>query len=126
MKLPQLLHLTRSFGQANSAFSWKLLVRERGFLSYRLKLSCDQSEKDAWFAYSPVGALRKSPFILYSRPAEDWLQRSGSSSTISPTTLFFAISARGRRNRSRSSTRRRSREYATTPASIPPPLRHLA
>src|SRR5439155_21257896 len=67
-------------------------------------------EKDAWFEYSPAGALRKLPFILYSRPAEDWLQRSGSSSTISPTTLFFAISARGRHNYSRSSTRRGSRE----------------
>jgi hypothetical protein len=53
---------------------------------------------------------RELPFILYSRPAEDWLQRSGSSSTISPTTLFFAIAARGRRNCSRSSTRRGSRE----------------
>src|ERR1700736_2666234 len=125
MELPQLLHSTRSYGRANSAFSWKLLVLERGFLSYRLKLPCDRSEKDAWFGYSPVGALRKLPFILYSRPAEDWLQRSGSSSTMSPTTLFFAISARGRRNCSRSSTRRGSREYATTPASMPPPLRHL-
>src|SRR5882724_3280098 len=84
MMLPQLLHSTRSYGRANSAFSWKLLVLERGFLSYRLKLPCDRSEKDAWFGYSPVGALRKLPFILYSRPAEDWLQRSGSSSTISP------------------------------------------
>src|ERR1700757_1497031 len=102
MKLPQLLHSTRSYGRANSAFSWKLLVLERGFLSYRLKSPCDRSEKDAWFGYSPVGALKKSPFILYSRPAEDWLQRSGSSSTISPTTSFFAISARGRRNYSRS------------------------
>src|SRR6202162_6433304 len=110
MKLPQLLHSPRSYGRANSAFSWKLLVPERGFLSYRLKLSCDRSAKDAWFGYFPVGALRKLPFILYSRPAEDWLQRSGSSSTISPTTLFFAISARGRRNCSRSSTRRSSRE----------------
>src|SRR5207245_2281287 len=82
----------------NLAFSWKLLVLERGSLSYRLKLPCDRSEKDAWFEYSPAGALRKLPFILYSRPAEDWLQRSGSSSTISPTTLFFAISARGRHN----------------------------
>ena len=117
MKLPQLLHSTRSYGRANSAFSWKLLVLERGFLSYRLKLPRDRSAKDAWFGYSPVGALRKLPFILCSRPAEDWLQRSGSSSTISPTTLFFAISARGRRNCSRSSTRRGSREYATTPAS---------
>jgi hypothetical protein len=117
MKLPQLLHSTRSYGRANSAFSWKLLVLERGFLSYRLKLPCDRSEKDAWFGYSPVGALRKLPFILYSRPAEDWLQRSGSSSTISPTTLFMA--ARGRRGCSRSSTRRGSREYATTPASMP-------
>src|SRR6478672_1245934 len=88
MKLPQLLHSTRSYGRANSAFSWKLLVLERGFLSYRLKLPCDRSEKDAWFGYSPVGALRKLPFILYSRPAEDWLQRSGSSSTISPTLCF--------------------------------------
>src|SRR6266853_159261 len=103
MKLPQLLHSTRSYGQANSAFSWKLLVLERGFLSYRLKLPCDRSEKDAWFGYSPVGALRKLPFILYSRPAEDWLQRSGSSSTISLTTLFFAIVARGRRSCSRNS-----------------------
>src|SRR6266852_9541352 len=102
MKLPQLLHSTRSYGRANSAFSWKLLVLERGFLSYRLKLPCDRLEKDAWFGYSPAGALRKLPFILYSRPAEDWLQRSGSSSTISPTTLFFAISARGRHNYSRS------------------------
>src|SRR5580704_1133564 len=110
MKLPQLLHSTRSYGQVNSAFSWKLLVLERGSLSYRQKLPCDRSEKDAWFGYSPAGALRKSPFILYSRPAEDWLQRSGSSSTISPTILFFAISARGRRNCSRSSTRRGSRE----------------
>src|SRR5580693_8647232 len=117
MKLPQLLHSTRSYGRANSAFSWKLLVLERGFLSYRLKLPCDRSEKDAWFGYSPVGALRKLPFILCSRPAEDWLQRSGSSSTISPTTLFMA--ARGRRGCSRSSTRRGSREYATTPASMP-------
>src|SRR5271167_2180665 len=103
MKLPQLLHSTRSYGRANSAFSWKLLVLERGFLSYRLKLPYDRSEKDAWFGYSPAGALRKLPFILYSRPAEDWLQRSGSSSTISPTTLFLAISARGRRSCSRSS-----------------------
>src|SRR5229473_2621313 len=95
MKLPQLLHSTRSYGRANSAFSWKLLVREREFLSYRRKLPWDRLEKDAWFGYSPVGALRKSPFILYSRPVEDWLQRSGSSSTISPTTLFSAISARG-------------------------------
>src|SRR5881296_3869616 len=110
MKLPQLLHSTRSFGRANSAFSWKLLVLEREFLSYRLKLSCDRSEKDAWFAYSPVGALRKLLFILYSRPAEDWLQRSGSSSTIWPTTLSFAIVARGRRSCSRSSNRRGSRE----------------
>jgi len=77
MKLPQLLHSTRSYGRANSAFSWKLLVLERGFLSYRLKLPCDRLEKDAWFGYSPAGALRKLPFILYSRPAEDWLQRSG-------------------------------------------------
>jgi hypothetical protein len=120
------LHSTRSYGRANSAFSWKLLVLERGFLSYRLKLLYDRSEKDAWFGYSPVGALRKLPFILYSRPAEDWLRRSGSSSTISPTTLFSAITARGRRNCSRSSTRRGSREYATTPASMPPPLRHLS
>src|SRR6266576_2662752 len=124
MKLPQLLHSTRSYGRANSAVSWKLLVLERGFLSYRLKLPRDRSEKDAWFGYSPVGALRKLPFILYSRPAEDWLQRSGSSSTISPTTLLLAIAARGRRNCSRSSTRRGSREYATTAASMPPPLRH--
>src|ERR1700686_3152467 len=101
MELPQLLHSTRSYGRANSAFSWKLLALERGFLSYRLKLPRDRSEKDAWFGYSPVGALRKLPFILYSRPAEDWLQRSGSSSTISPTTLFFAIAARGRRNEAR-------------------------
>src|ERR1700720_3353046 len=105
MKLPQLLHSTRSYGRANSAFSWKLLVLERGFLSYRLKLPLDRSEKAAWFGYSRVGAPRKLPFILYSRPAEDWLQRSGSSSIISPTTLFFAISARGRRKCSRSSTR---------------------
>src|SRR5438067_2581426 len=125
MKLPQLLHSTRSYGPANSAFSWKLRVLERGFLSYRLKLPRDRSEKDAWFGYSPFGALRKLPFILYSRPAEDWLQRSGSSSTISPTTLLLAIAARGRRICSRSSTRRGSREYATTPASMPPPLRHL-
>src|SRR6476646_7934305 len=62
MKLPQLLHSTRSYGRANSAFSWKLLVLERGFLSYRLKLPCDRSKKDAWFGYSPVGALRKLPF----------------------------------------------------------------
>src|ERR1700720_2555232 len=124
MKLPQLLHSTRSYGRANSAFSWKLLVLERGFLSYRLKLPCDRSEKDGWFGYSPVGALRKLPSILCSRPAEDWLQRSGSSSTISPTTLF--MTARGRREFSRSSTRRSSREYATTPASMPPPLRHLS
>ena len=118
MKPPQLLHSTRSYGRANSTFSWKLPVLERGFLSCRQKLSRGRSERDAWFGYSPVGALRKSPFILCSRLAEDWLQRSGSSSTISPTTLFFAISARGRRNRSRSSTRRGFREYATTPASI--------
>src|SRR5260370_5833943 len=117
MKLPQLLHSTRSYGRVNSAFSWKLLVLERGFLSCRLKLPCDRSEKDAWLGYSPAGALRKLPFILYSRPAEDWLQRSGSSSTISPTTLFFAISARGRHNYSRSSTRRGSREYAAWPTS---------
>src|SRR3977135_4627071 len=121
MKLPQLLHSTRACGRANSAFSWKLLVVERGFLSYRLKLPRDRSEKDAWFGYSPVGALRKLPFILYSRPAEDWLQRSGSSSTISPTTLFFAIAARGRRNCSRSSTRRGSPEYATKPGALTPP-----
>src|SRR6202035_762062 len=126
MMLPQLLHSTQFFGRANSAFSWKLPVLERGFLSYRLKLPCDRSEKDAWFAYSPVGALRKLPFILYSRPAEDWLQRSGSSSTISPTTLFFTIAARDRRNCSRSSTRGGSREYATTPTSMPPPLRHVS
>src|SRR3984893_10206661 len=113
MELPQLLHSTRSYGRANSAFSWKLLALERGFLSYRLKLPRDRSEKDAWFGYSPVGALRKLPFILYSRPAEDWLQRSGSSSTISPTTLFFTIAARDRRNCSRSSARRDSREQAT-------------
>ena len=110
MKLPQLLHSTRSYGRANSAFSWKLLVLERGFLSCRLKLSCERSEKDAWFGYFPVGALRKLPFILYSRLAEDWLQRSGSSLTISPTILFFAISARGRPNSSPSSTRRSTRE----------------
>src|SRR5438067_8871740 len=125
MNLPQLLHSTRSYGRANSAFSWKLLVLERGFLSYRLKLPSDRSEKDAWSGYSPAGALRKLPFILYSRPAEDWLQRSGSSSTISPITLLLAIAARGRRICSRSSTRRGSREYATTPASMPLPLRHL-
>jgi hypothetical protein len=124
MKLPPLLHSTRSYGRANLAFSWKLLVLERGFLSYRLKLPCDRSAKDAWFGYSPVGALRKLPFTLCSRPAEDWPQRSGSSSTISPTTLFIA--ARGQRDCSRSSTRRGSREYATTPASMPPPLRHLS
>src|SRR5258707_1155716 len=70
MNLPQLLHSTRSYGRANSAFSWKLLVLERGFLSYRLKLPSDRSEKDAWSGYSPAGALRKLPFILYSRPAE--------------------------------------------------------
>jgi hypothetical protein len=124
MKLPQLLHSTRSYGRANSAFSWRLLVLERGFLSCRLKSSRDRSAKDAWFGHSPVGALRKLPFILYSRPAEDWLQRSGSSSIMSPTTLFMA--ARGRRDCSRSSTRRGSREHATTPASVPPPLRHLS
>ena len=124
MTLPQLLHSTRFYGPANSAFSWTLLVLERGFLSYRLKSSCDRSAKDVWFGYFPVGALRKLPFILYSRPAEDWLQRSGSSSIISPTTLLMA--ARGRRDCSRSSTRRGSREYATTPASMPPPLRHLS
>src|SRR5271156_5700431 len=118
MKLPQLLHSTRSYGRANSAFSWKLLVLERGFLSYRLKSPCDRSEKDAWFGYSPVGALRKSPSILYSRPAEAWLRRSGSSSTIPPTTLFSAIPARARRNCSRSSTRRGSPQYATTPVSM--------
>src|ERR1700746_2773985 len=95
MKLPQLLHSTRSYGRANSAFSWKLLVRERGFLSYRLKLPCGRSEKDALFGYSLIGALRKLLFILYSRPAEDWLQRSGSSSTISPTTLLMAARGRG-------------------------------
>src|ERR1700752_3529200 len=126
MKLLQLLHSTRSYGRANSAFSSKLPVLERGFLSYRLKLSCDRSEKDAWFGHSPVGALMKLPFILYSRPAEDWLQRSGSSSTISPTTLFSASPARGGHNFSRSSPRRGSREYATTPASMPPPLRHFS
>src|ERR1700752_2523113 len=123
MKLPQLLHSTRSYGRANSAFSWKLLVLERGFLSYRLKSSCDRLEKDVWFGYFPVGALRKLPFILYSRPAEDWLQRSGSSSIISPTTLLMA--ARGRRDCSRSSTRHGSREYATTSihaASVAAPL----
>src|SRR6201988_3543267 len=117
MKLPQLLHSTRSYGRANSAFSWKPLVLERGFLSYQLKLPCDRSAKDAWFGYSPVGALRKSPFILYSRPDEDWLQRSRSSSTISPITLL--MTARGRRDCSRSSTRHGSREYATAPASMP-------
>src|SRR6266404_2800386 len=69
MTLPQLLHSTRTYGRANSAFSWKLLVLERGFLSYRLKLPCDRSAKDAWFGYSPVGALRKLPFILCSQPA---------------------------------------------------------
>ena len=126
MKLPQLLHSTRSYGRANSAFSWKLLVLERGFLSYRPKLPSDRSAKDAWFEYSPVGALRKSPSILYSRPAEDWLRRSGSSSTISPTTLSIATAARGRRTGPRSSTRRGSREYVTTPASMPPRLRHLS
>lgn len=126
MKLPQLLHSTRSYGRANSAFSWKLLVLERGFLSYRLKLPCDRSAKDAWFGYSPVGALRKLPFILCSRPAEDWLQRSGSSSTISPTILFFAMSAKVRHSCSRSSTRCGSRECGTTPASVPPPLRRLS
>src|ERR1700738_1074957 len=110
MKLPQLLHSTRSYGRCNSAFSWKLPVLERGFLSYRLKSPCDRLEKDAWFGYSPVGALRKAPFILSSPPAEDWLPRSGSSSTISPPTWFFAISARGRRNCSRSATRRGSCE----------------
>src|SRR6478672_8489971 len=110
MKPQRLLHSTRSYGRANSAFWWKLLVLERGFLSYRLKLPHDRSKKDAWFGYSPAGALRKLPCILYSRPAEDWLRRSGSSSTISPTTLFFVISARGRHNYSRSSTRRGSRE----------------
>src|SRR6516162_102046 len=52
MKLPQLLHSSRSYGRANSAFWWKLLVLERGFPSYRLKLPCDRSEKDAWFGYS--------------------------------------------------------------------------
>src|ERR1700722_2588353 len=119
MKLPQLLHSTQSYGRANSAFSWKRLLLERGFLSYRLKLPLGRSEKDAWFGSPPVGALRKLPFILYSRPAEDWPRRSGSSSTISPTTLFFAISARARRNCSRSSTRGGSRGYATTPASMP-------
>ena len=30
MELPQLLHSTRSYGRANSAFSWKLLVLEQG------------------------------------------------------------------------------------------------
>src|ERR1700751_3427497 len=110
MKLPQLLHSTRSYGRVNSAFSWKLLVLERGFLCYRLKLRCDRSAKGAWFGYSPVGALRKLPFILYSRPAEDWLQRPGALSTISLTTLFFAIAARGRPNCSRSATGRGRRE----------------
>jgi len=52
MKLPQLLPSTRSYGRANSAFSWKLLVLEPGFLSYRLKLPYDRSEKGAWFGYS--------------------------------------------------------------------------
>ena len=119
MKLPQLLHSTRSCGRANSAFSWKLPVLERGFLSYRLKSSCDRSERDAWFGYSLAGVLKKLLFILYSRPAEDWLRRSGSSSTILPTTLFFAIAASGRRNCRRSPTHRGSREYATTPVSMP-------
>jgi hypothetical protein len=43
-------------------------------------------------------------------------------------TIFIpaAGQSRGRRNCSRSSTRRGSREYATTPASMPPPLRHLS
>src|SRR5579862_5962752 len=111
MKLPQLLHSTRSYGRANSAFSLKLPGLEREFLSCRPKSSRDRSEKDACFGSSPVGAPRKSPFIWYSRLAEDWLQRSGSSSTISPTTLFSAISARGQRNCLRSSIRRGSREY---------------
>src|ERR1700758_2938412 len=100
MKLPQLLHSTRSYGRANSAFSWKLLVLERGFLSYRLKSSYDRLEKDVWFGYFPVGALRKLPFILYSRPAEDWLQRSGALSIISPATVLTA--PRGRRDASHS------------------------
>src|ERR1700752_1076552 len=114
MKRRQLSRSTRSFGRANSAFSWKLLVLEREFLSYRRKSLHGRSEKDAWFGSSPVGAPRKSPFTSYSRPAEDWLQRSGSSSTISQTTLFFAISARGQRNCSRNSTRRGSHQYATS------------
>src|ERR1700756_1759390 len=126
MKLTQLFHSIRSYGRANSAFSLKLPALEREFLSCRPKSSRDRSEKDAWFGSSPVGAPRKSPFISYSRPAEDWLQRSGSSSTISQITLFSAISARGQRNCSLSSTRSGSREYATTPASMPPPLRHLS
>src|ERR1700751_4862875 len=118
MKLTQLLHSIRSYGRANSAFSLKLPALEREFLSCRPKSSRDRSEKDAWFGSSPVGAPRKSPFTSYSRPAEDWLQRSGSSSTISQTTLFFAISARGQRNCSRNSTRRGSHQYATSPASM--------
>jgi hypothetical protein len=104
MKLPQSLHSTRSYGRANSAFSWKPPVPERGFLCCRLKLSRDRSTKGAWFECSRAGAPRKLPFILSSRPAEDWPRRSGSSSIISPTTLFFAIAARGRGNYSRSST----------------------
>src|SRR5579862_178778 len=126
MTLPQLLHSTRSYGRANSAFSLKLPALEREFLSCRPKSSRDRSQKDACFGSSPVGAPRKSPFISYSRPAEDWRLRSGSSSTISATTLFFAISIRDRRNCSRSSTRRGARESATTPASLPPPLRHVS
>src|ERR1700751_3141165 len=102
MKLTQLLHSIRSYGRANLAFSLKLPALEREFLSCRPKSSRDRSEKDAWFGSCPVGALRKFPFILYSRPAEDWLQRSGSSSTISPITLL--MTARGRRDCSRSST----------------------
>ena len=94
MNLPQLLHSTRSYGRANSAFSWKLLALERGFLSYRLKLPSDRSEKDAWSGYSPAGALRKLPFILYSRPAADWLQRSG---FIDYLADHFAFSDRGQR-----------------------------
>jgi hypothetical protein len=64
MKLPQLLHSTRSYGRASSAFSWKLLVLERGFLSYRLRSPCDRSEKDAWFGYSPVGGSVQRRFPM--------------------------------------------------------------
>src|SRR5947208_9056023 len=92
MKLPQLLHSTRSYGRVNSAFSWKLLVLERGFLSYRLKLPCDRSEKDAWFEYSPAGALRKLPSILFYHPPGNGSSRPGSQSTIRRTTWFFAFS----------------------------------